>query len=160
MYLRKELLEEKTIIGMSMQMNFANHKPELLWGKFMPLLKKQGVDSDTKLYSIEVFSDHFFQKFDMQAEFTKWAGVELNTLHLVFDEFEKLIIPTGWYAVFLHKGSAINAADTYNYIFREWLPQSGNKLDNRPHFAIMDSKYQRNSNDSEEEIWIPILNGW
>jgi AraC family transcriptional regulator len=62
----------------------------------------------------------------------------------------------GLYAIFLHKGPASQGLKTYNYIFLNWLPESGYVLDDRPHFAIMGPKYLHEDPASEEEIWIPV----
>jgi AraC family transcriptional regulator len=39
------------------------------------------------------------------------------------------VIPGGLYAVFLHKGTATQAATTYQYIFGTWLPNADYLLD-------------------------------
>jgi AraC family transcriptional regulator len=58
--------------------------------------------------------------------------------------------------MFNYRGLASDAANFYNAIFTQWLPNSGYKVDYRPHFAIMGEKYKKDSADSEEEIWIPV----
>ncbi|TQE66329.1 GyrI-like domain-containing protein [Leptospira noguchii] len=44
-----------------------------------------------------------------------------------------------------------------HHIFQEWLPNSGYKLEHRPHFELLGSKYKNNDPTSEEEVWIPIV---
>ena len=61
------------------------------------------------------------------------------------------------YAVFNYKGAQSDAAAFFNTIYTEWLPSSDYELENRPQFEILGEKYKKNSPDSEEEIWIPIL---
>ena len=67
-----------------------------------------------------------------------------------------LELPGGLYAIFTHKGPASDAAATYNYIFREWLPVADYMLDQRPHLAVMGEKYKHQDDTSEENIWIPV----
>ena len=43
-------------------------------------------------------------------------------------------IPGGKYAVFLHKGSYYEMANTYHHAFGEWLPNSGEELRDVPCF--------------------------
>ena len=64
-------------------------------------------------------------------------------------------MPGGLYAVFFYKGSS---SDTkiFQYIFTNWLPDSGYTLDNRPHFEILGENYKNGDPGSEEEIWIPV----
>ena len=149
-------LKEKKLIGMMMPMNFAYHQPHLLWQQFMPRRKEilNVVGSD--LFSIEIFPDNFFEAFNPLTEFKKCAAIEVSDFDLIPIGMHSIIFPEGLYAVFIHHGSQEQAMKTYNYIFREWIPQSGFSIDNRPHFAVMGSKYKRDSDDSEEEIWIPI----
>jgi AraC family transcriptional regulator len=71
---------------------------------------------------------------------------------------ETLNSPRGLYAVFQYKGAASKGAETYQYIYGTWLPESDFLLDNRPHFAVMGEKYKNEDPDSEEEMWIPVKN--
>ncbi len=69
---------------------------------------------------------------------------------------ETLVLPTGYYAVFDYKGlSADNSI--YEYIFNNWLPNSGYSIDERPQFEVLGSNYRNNDSESEEEIWISII---
>jgi len=108
------------------------------------------------LFSVEVYDPHFFQPFDINREFEKWAAVEVSVLNTLPDKMKSLTIPGGVYAVFLYKGPASEAEKTYRHIFMTWLPASGYLLDNRPHFALMGEKYKHEDPSSEEEIWIPV----
>ncbi len=38
----------------------------------------------------------------------------------------------------------------------EWLPNSGYKIDDRPHFQVMGKKYKNGSPDSEEDFYIGL----
>ena len=78
---------------------------------------------------------------------------DFNTIPQGMETFE---LPGGLYAVFHYKGNTANAAEVFRYILQEWLPQSGYELDNRPHFEVLGEKYSNCSDESEEEIWIPI----
>lgn len=146
-----------TLIGFRTKMSFANHSSFSLWNRFMPERKTMHSLVSNDLFSVEVFPKNYFDSFDPEREFEKWAAVEVSSTHAQPDEMEVLQIPEGLYAVFLHKGPASEGARTYKYIFTEWLPRSGYTVDNRPHFAIMGEKYKQNELHSEEEIWIPVL---
>jgi len=39
---------------------------------------------------------------------------------------------------------------------RDWLPQSGYQLDDRPHLAHMGEKYRGERDDTEEAFYLPI----
>lgn len=149
-------LAEKKLIGKHVTMSFAENKTFQLWNSFMPVRKeiKKSVDSD--LYSLEVFPVGYFDRFNPENTFEKWAAVEVENFDFIPSEMETLIIPSGLYAVFIHRGPQSEGHKTYNAIFTEWLPNSEYSVDYRPHFAVMNEKYKKEDPDSEEEIWIPI----
>jgi AraC family transcriptional regulator len=151
-----EILTEKKLVGKHIEMSFSNNKTGELWRSFMPKRREIGNTIGTELYSIEVYGNHFFSNFNLETEFEKWAAVEVTDFETVPEEMETITLPCGLYAVFLHKGAAIEGPETYQYIFETWLPESDFILDDRPHFAVMGEKYKNEDPDSEEEIWIPI----
>ncbi|MBN2009098.1 GyrI-like domain-containing protein, partial [candidate division KSB1 bacterium] len=108
------------------------------------------------LNSIEVYPPQYWKKFNPNAEFEKWAVVEVADFGSIPEGMESMILPGGRYAVFDYKGPASAAPQIYEYIFRMWLPTSEYVLDDRPHFAVMGDKYKHDDPDSEEEIWIPV----
>ncbi len=149
-------LHEKKFVGKKIKMSFSQNKTFELWQSFMPLRKEIQNVIGSELYSIEIYDKFFFNNFDANNEFEKWAAVEVKDFDKNTPNFETLILPTGLYAVFIHKGAASEAEKTYEYIFRTWLPTSNYLLDARPHFAVMGEKYKIDDRNSEEEIWIPI----
>jgi AraC family transcriptional regulator len=122
----------------------------------MPRQKTITNNIGLELYSVEIYQPNFFNNFDPAAVFEKWAAVEVKNFDVVPDHMESLIIPSGLYAVFVHKGPASEGPKTYQYILGTWLPKAEFLLDNRPHFALMGEKYKNNDPTSEEELWIPI----
>lgn len=151
-------LEEKKLVGMRCSMTYSQNKTKELWQRFGPVIDRIHNRVGSNLYSAEVFDPSFFENFDPAKEFEKWAAVEVTDFNSVPDEMETIVFPDGLYAVFLHKGPASAAPKTYRYIYEEWIPNSAFSLDDKPHFAIMGEKYEPNSQDSEEEVWIPIKN--
>ena len=149
-------LKEKKLVGMKMAMSFSDNKTSMLWRGFM-LRRKEIINNiGTSLYSIQLYAPHFFSNFNPEAEFEKWAAIEVTDFESIPDQMESFKLERGLYAVFIYHGAASDAADTFMYILGEWLPSSDYDLDNRPHFEILGEKYKNESTDSEEEIWIPI----
>jgi AraC family transcriptional regulator len=124
----------------------------------MPRRKEIKNNIGSELYSIEVYEPLYFNNFNPEKEFDKWAAVEVIDFETVPDDMETLTSPGGLYTVFIYKGSADKASETYRYIFGTWLPASDFLLDVRPHFAVMGEKYKNDETDSEEEVWIPVKN--
>ena len=151
-----KILPEKKFVGKRKKMSLADNKTRELWQGFMPRRKEIKNNMGSELYSIERYEPLYFKNFNPQKEFEKWAAVEVTDFNSVPDDLGTLIIPSGLYAVFLYRGAASKGSDMYQYIFGTWLVDSGFKLDNRPHFAVMGEKYKNEDPDSEEEIWIPI----
>lgn len=153
---RIENMREKKLIGKRIKMSFSADRTFDLWRAFMPRRKEIINCTSSELYSVEVYDPQFFNDFNPARIFEKWAAVEVADYDTVPEDMETIVLPTGRYAVFLYKGPASKAAETYEYIFRTWLPNSNWLLDNRPHFALMGEKYRQEDPSSEEELWIPI----
>jgi AraC family transcriptional regulator len=153
---RIEILDEKKLVGKRVQMSFAINTTKELWQSFMPGLKQVTNRIGTELFSAEVYPPLFFQHYNVNTNFEKWAAVEVAGHDSIPPGMEAIVFPAGLYAVFIHKGTAAKGEATYRYIYMDWLPDSGFELDNRPHFAVMGEKYKRDDDASEEEIWIPV----
>lgn len=153
---RIKTLEEKKLVGKSVTMSLANNQTKALWQRFMPELAKIEHRIGQALYSVEIYDPSYFEQFNPAAEFEKWAAVEVSDLDSVQSDNSTLIVPSGLYAVFIHRGPASEGPKTYEYIYGTWLPSSDYVVDNRPHFAVMGEKYKPDYADSEEELWIPI----
>lgn len=72
-------------------------------------------------------------------------------------EVKILIYPAGNYAVFLHKGPYENLWQTWNSIYRDWLPISGLTLrDQAPFEVYLNEKRRTQTHELKTEIYIPI----
>jgi AraC family transcriptional regulator len=149
-------LPGKKLVGKRMSMSFADNKTGELWRSFMPRRKEIQNNIGTELYSLQIYAPLFFENFNPDAAFEKWAAIEVAGFDVIPNDMETFTLPGGLYAVFLYKGAASAAANLFQYILGDWLPNSEYTLDNRPQFEILGEKYKNNDPDSEEEIWIPI----
>ena len=148
--------KEKKLIGMTLEMSFANNKTRELWTSFMPRRTevKNAVNDD--LVSLQMYEHGFFEHFDPNKTFRKWTLREVDSFENIPDGMVSFELPAGEYAVFIYKGLLARAQSFFDYIFREWLPNSEYRLDNRPHFEVLGSKYKNDDPESEEEVWIPV----
>jgi AraC family transcriptional regulator len=153
---RIELLPETRLIGKRIPMTLAVNKTAELWKSFMPRRKEIPNRIGAELYSLQIYEPLFFDNFNPNGRFEKWACVEVTDFEIVPDGLEAFILSGGLYAVFLYRGAASAAAETFQYIFGTWLPSSEYILDQRPHFERLGEKYKNEDPESEEEIWIPI----
>jgi AraC family transcriptional regulator len=148
---------ETKIVGKKMRMTYSVNRTEELWKSFMPVRNHIKNRKTNDLFSIQIYGRHFdFINFNIQSEFEKWAGAEVNDFVSIPDGMQPLTLNAGLYAVFVHKGPASDGEKTFRYIFSVWLPRSDYLIDDRPHFEIIGDKYKHEDPDSEEEIWIPV----
>lgn len=151
-------LSPKKLLGTSVITSLANDKTYTLWNGFMKRRKEISNAINNDLYSVQVYNQDFIDgKFTSKTTFEKWATVEVTGYENIPEAFEKLELPSGLYAVFIHKGSVQEFAKTAQFIYAEWIPKSEYQLDDRPHFEILGEKYKGpDSEDNEEEVWVPI----
>ena len=153
---RIEIFPKKQFVGCRMTMSRSENKTGVLWRNFMLRRKEIQNTVGIELYSVNVYDTLYFDNFNPDAEFEKWALCEVSMLDSIPQGLESLTIPGGKHAVFIHKGPASKGPETFGNIFRNWLPGSDYELDNRPHFEILGDKYKNDDPGSEEEIWIPV----
>jgi AraC family transcriptional regulator len=153
---RIEIVAEKKLVGKQLTMTIANNKTLNLWQSFMPRRREIKNNLTTDFFSMQVYHQSFdFTFSNLNAEFQKWAAIEVSDFENVPDEMETYILTGGQYAVFHYRGLSTDTK-IFQYIFGTWLPTSNYVVDNRPHFEILGEKYKNNDPASEEEIWIPI----
>lgn len=150
-------IPEKKLIGKRLRMSLAENRTAELWQSFMPQRRLIQHAVGAELISMSVYDAGFdVSAFTPAVPFDKWAAVEVSDQAAVPDGMEAFVIPQGLYAMFLYRGHPRNFAPMFQYIFREWLPASGYELDARPHFELMGARYNNDSPDSEEDLYIPI----
>lgn len=149
-------IRKTRLIGLSKPMSIIQNQTHHLWREFGPLKHKISGIQGTELYSIEQFPKDYFQGFDTNKTFTKWAAVAVDDHAEIPEGLQTLSVEAGLYAVFIYTGSSQDGASAYQYIYGEWIPKSSYEIDHRPHLAIMGDKYKNNDPSSEEEIWIPV----
>jgi len=105
------------------------------------------------LFAIQIYDATYFEAFNPNTVFEKWATLEVTDFDNIPAEMESFTLSGGLYAVFEHKG---HSTAIFDYIFTNWIPNSKYNLHHRPHFEILGAKYKKEDSNSEEEIWIPI----
>ena len=143
----------KKLAGKSLIMSLTENRTADLWKSFMPRQKEITNNLSNDLFSLQIYDNDYFTDFRPDRKFEKWALAEVEDFNSIPDGMKTFELPAGMYAVFKHKGTETGI---FNYIFSEWLPNSGFQIDNRPHFEVLGEKYRNGSPDSEEEIWIPV----
>lgn len=153
---RIEYLPAKKLVGLPRRMSLAADTTRTLWRDFMLHQRSASARVGPELISLQLYPALYFEPFNPHTEFEKWAAVEASGVGLVPAGLQLLEVPEGLYAVFLHRGGPSTGPQTFEYIFRTWLPGSGYVLADRPHFEVLGPSYQHGDPASEEEIWIPV----
>jgi AraC family transcriptional regulator len=157
-FLRTETRPETKLVGRKIWTSLAEDTTAELWKSFMPRRKEVTNIVSKDFYAVQMFDPNIgMDQFTPYTKFEKWAAVPVAGYDQVPHGLERLTLTGGLYAVFVYKGRSSEFARIFQYIFQTWLPSSPYVLDNRPHFEIMGEKYNNDDPDSEEEIWIPIV---
>lgn len=152
-----ELVAEKKLIGKRLTMSHIENKTPELWRSFMPRRIEIKNKRNADFISMQVnHAPLDLRQFNPATKFEKWAVVEVTSFDEVPAEMETFVLPAGLYAIFHYKGLSTDTS-IFKYIFSEWLPNSGYKLDHRPHFEILGEKYKNGDPDSEEDLFIPVV---
>lgn len=141
------------LVGKRLKMSLADNKTVELWKSFMPerhLINPISPD----FISLQDYGNSF-PSGDFKQEFDKWALVEVDDFKVVPNGMETYSLIGGLYAIFSYKGVPSDSS-IFQYIFKDWLPQSIYELDKRPHFEILGEKYKNGDPNSEEDIYIPV----
>lgn len=151
-----QTIAPKLCLGRHLTMSLANNRVGELWRTFMPETGSIQNRLNKDIISTQVYEKDYFNQFDPNKTFEKWAVVELaETPSNIVDGHSILEIPGGLYAVFHYKGLSTDTS-IFQYIYGEYLPQSEFELDARPHFEVLGERYKNNDPESEEDIYIPI----
>lgn len=148
-------LNSVNLTGISAEMSLPESQIQIpaLWGNLRRKLKQFFSNDPDFFYSVNVYPEDYFENFNPATPFTKYALVPAEYAGELDLGWETFSLPGGLYAVFNHKGPDISI---FNYIYSQWLPQSGFMLDNRPHFEKLPADYIPGHPESAEEIYIPI----
>lgn len=150
-------LDEMNLVAHEQAMSFADDKTAKQWQIFSPLIKSIPKRISSDKYVVQVYpSTDFFIQFDPHMIYKKYAAVRVSDDVEFPEGLMRLTIPAGQYAVFDYVGKPSEAREAFQYMHRDWLPQSGYQLDDRPHLAHMGEKYRGERDDTEEAFYVPI----
>lgn len=93
---------------------------------------------------------------DEQGGFDYLVGVEVAEAADVSDEFTTLELAPQRYAVFEHRDGLQALKGTFDGIFQQWLPNSGERSANSPVFERYPATFNPADPQSVMEIWVPL----
>ncbi|RON53023.1 GyrI-like domain-containing protein [Pseudomonas frederiksbergensis] len=122
--------------------------PEL-WEKFIPEIGKIPGQKSEVTYGICCNPDGM-------GGFEYIAGVEISKLDDLPDKYRWVEVQPQHYAVFEHKGSLDTLPQTFQYIWKTWLPQSGRAAADAPEFERYSEDFNPKLKTGVLEIWLPL----
>ncbi|EJN26019.1 hypothetical protein PMI36_01377 [Pseudomonas sp. GM79] len=120
-----------------------------LWEKFIPEMGKIPGQKSEVTYGICCNADG-------KGGFEYIAGVEISKLDDLPEKYRWIEVQPQKYAVFEHKGSLDALPQTFQYIWKTWLPKSGHEAADAPEFERYSDDFNPKLNTGVLEIWLPL----
>ncbi|MFK0088806.1 GyrI-like domain-containing protein [Pseudomonas sp. NPDC090755] len=93
---------------------------------------------------------------DGKGNFDYIAGVEVANIKMLSDKFQHVKLKPQRYAVFEHHGNLDHLKDTFQAIWHDWLPASGEQAAQAPEFERYGKDFDPFDSRSVMEIWLPL----
>ncbi|AZD56469.1 Transcriptional regulator, AraC family [Pseudomonas chlororaphis subsp. aurantiaca] len=120
-----------------------------LWERFIPHLGKVPGQVGEVTYGLCCNPDG-------KGGFEYIAGVEISKLDDLPELYRWIEVPPQQYAVFEHQGPLASLPQTFQYIWKTWLPQSGREAADAPEFERYSADFNPDTGQGVLEIWLPI----
>lgn len=146
--------EELKVVGIKIRTTIEENKIPELWNHFVPRMEelKDVAVPDCSLGICLYEGDGFVEG----EEFAYMAAVVVKDDSVIPEGMEFYVIPKSKVAVFTHIGSTDNLAETYNYIYEEWLTHSEYQVAEADELEWYDNRFIYASEDSQMDIHIPL----
>lgn len=151
---RIEHKESFTVVGLAGRFTMANNTIPQLWDEFNRKANQVKHAIHTAALGV-CFYDANYDSCD-DTPFTYMAGWAVSKVEDVPEGWSVREIPAADYAVFEHKGSLDTLNQTYDAIFREWMPGSEYDVAQHDDFEVYDERFMFGKPESIMEIWMPI----
>ena len=93
---------------------------------------------------------------DGEGGFEYIAGVAISKLDDLPERYRWIELQEQSYAVFEHHGPLDTLAQTFQAIWKQWLPQSGYAAVDAPEFERYSADFNPDAGTGRVEIWLPI----
>ena len=91
--------------------------------------------------------------------FEYMCAVEVDAFEPLPRDLGRMRVPAQRYAVFTHRGHVSALRATWDAIWHEWLPRSGQQPANTPDFERYGERFDPRTGGGEIEIWFPVATG-
>ncbi len=90
-------------------------------------------------------------------QFEYMCAVEVSSFDKLPASLGRMRVPAAYYAVFEHGGNVATVQETWNAIWKTWLPESGFVPANSPDFERYDEHFDSATGEGGLEIFFPIV---
>lgn len=140
------------VVGLAGQFTMENNSIPQLWDEFNKRDKEIPHANHDAAIGI-CFHDDDYQAGKPFTYMAAFAVTDISEIPLGMVSHQ---IQAGEYAVFEHVGALDTLNQTYDMIYREWLPSSEYEMDKRDDLEIYDERFVYGAPESVMEIWIPV----
>ena len=138
-----------TVIGLKHHGKNENNEIPQMWGEFMPRAGEiKHVVNPHVAYGVCGKMDESTGEFDYV------AGFEVDSIADIPEGMVSWEMPERTYAVFTCTLPTLG--ETFQQIYKTWLPQSGYQHADGPEFELYDENFDSQDQSSEMYIYIPI----
>lgn len=143
-------------MGLHREISMIKNDTAEIFREFMPRRNEVENRTDKKIIDLRIYKQDYFTSFNPKNTFTKWACVRVSEAVNLPHEMDCHSMAGGLYARFSAPENPANPSEIFQFIFREWLPNSHYILDDRPHFDILNEGKPNTSSSGTQLIHIPI----
>ncbi|NBF14057.1 AraC family transcriptional regulator [Pseudomonas sp. PAMC 29040] len=121
----------------------------LLWEQFLPQSDNIPCKVGEETYGVCCNPDG-------QGGFEYIAGVAISKLDDLPERYRWIELQEQEYAVFEHRGSLAGLSQTFQSIWKDWLPQSSYEAADAPEFERYSADFNPHTGAGLLEIWLPV----
>lgn len=147
-------LKYTDVIGISKEGVLSELSFQDVWEEFFDVYDKSSHQDNSIFYGITYTNSR--TPADENTKYTYMVGTPTHIYNSLPLEMTIHTIARGEYAVFYHVGPISGIQATFDYIFKEWIPQSMYKSRNGEVFEYYDERFRDERYDSVLEIWVPV----
>lgn len=109
------------------------------------------------VYGFEDYSRDFVMNAGEFPKFYYIAALEVDSLSDIPAGMVGKEVPAANYATFRYQGPVAGISTFFRYIYDEWLPASGYKLDPNINGDFERPQPHGDNGEADEEIWLPVV---
>lgn len=152
-------LPEFKVIGIRKTVTLKTAGKEIAqqWKEFNPRVKEiPNKVGDREAFGVCEYVD--FADFTEETPYNELVSIGVTSLEKIPEGMTGKVIPACKCAVFTHKGKTSTLMQTYDYIYKTWLPNSSYDLAKHDDFELYDYRFIGvNDSESELDIYVPVV---